>query len=305
MRLAIKWNEFSQSIDTFVTEGEGIIVRQKDIRTEQELENVKLEMKSFKTRCYEFLQNSFNDDSNEIAHEFFYSGNNHRPIIPGRARFFEQTRKEVFDDFNSKLNDLKYYKRVLAVSDAIVRPESVDIGNRANWITEQVLELILDKLYDLYDNNYHSVRFILHGNGIVPKRDSEEKELIRVLEEDGYIDAMFTRDPTARLTIEGKMHVEEKRKTFKENYDDIHLGKEEMDNRIDEIIEQLTKLGCGQQIIFEEIEELKTLYTTLNKKNWGQVVKGKLLDLALAKLVENDTISYIYHKLTDHVLRLP
>ena len=78
-----------------------------------------------------------------------------------------------------------------------------------------------------------------------------------------------------------------------------------MDERVDEILENLKKLGYGQEIIFDEIQELKELYGKLNKKNWGQVVKGKLVDLALAKLVENDTISYIYEKLTNHTLRLP
>ncbi|MCT4214977.1 hypothetical protein HZP46_05765 [Elizabethkingia anophelis] len=101
------------------------------------------------------------------------------------------------------------------------------------------------------------------------------------------------------------MHIEEKRKSYKEDYSDINSDKEEVSKKIDEIISQLTKLGYGQEIIFEELEELKALYTTLNKKNWGQIVKGKLIDLSIGKFVENETISYIYEALTDHKLRLP
>jgi hypothetical protein len=32
---------------------------------------------------------------------------------------------------------------------------------------------------------------------------------------------------------------------------------------------------------------------------------GKLIDLALSKTIENDTINYIYHKITDEILKLP
>ncbi|RXM39633.1 hypothetical protein BOQ62_10700 [Chryseobacterium sp. CH21] len=101
------------------------------------------------------------------------------------------------------------------------------------------------------------------------------------------------------------MYVEEKREATTENYDNISSNQQEINEKINEVLEHLKKLGYGQEIIFEEIEELKSLHTKLSKKNWGQVLKGKLLDLALSKLVENDTISYVYEHLTNNHLRLP
>jgi len=47
-----------------------------------------------------------------------------------------------------------------------------------------------------------------------------------------------------------------------------------------------------------------TCFNTLNNKNWSEVVKGKLIDLALGKLVENDTLKYIYKELTNQTLQL-
>ncbi|MNR37266.1 hypothetical protein D3C85_1552710 [compost metagenome] len=116
---------------------------------------------------------------------------------------------------------------------------------------------------------------------------------------------MQTRSVSASITISGKIYVEEKRKTYVEDYNSIDDSSTAINASIDEILSKLATLGYGQEIIFNEIEELKELYTKMSKKTFGQVVKGKLVDLALAKLVENDTLEYIFEKLTHHHLRLP
>lgn len=95
------------------------------------------------------------------------------------------------------------------------------------------------------------------------------------------------------------------RKKKKSNYEKINENQTEFENTIDEILSRLEKLGFGQQIIFDEIEELKNLHSQLNKKNLGQVLKGKLIDLALSKIIDNDTVSYIYNKITNETLMLP
>ncbi|MNR30924.1 hypothetical protein D3C85_1484020 [compost metagenome] len=58
-------------------------------------------------------------------------------------------------------------------------------------------------------------------------------------------------------------------------------------------------------MLFDEMQDMKQLYTKLNKKDFGQLVKGKLIDLVIGKMVENDTISYVYESLTHHKLQLP
>jgi len=49
----------------------------------------------------------------------------------------------------------------------------------------------------------------------------------------------------------------------------------------DDITASLDKLAQGQEIIFNEIEELKELLYVLNKKNWLEVLKGKATDKGL------------------------
>lgn len=304
MKLTIKWDDFSNQIDTFATEAKSISTIENTIQTEQEFEKVKTDIKDWSDRCYEFLKSSFDNERNEFASSFHYAKQD-RFHIGNQKKDFRQIKKEAFEDFNAKTSTLVYYKRILSISDAIIKPEIVELTNRNAYTTEQTLELILDKLYDLYDNSYHSISTILEGNGITQKRHGEDRELLKMLEDSGYVSAVHMRDSAGQLTLRGKLYIEEKRKSHKENYNDINKSQEEINERVDEIIEKLTKLGYGQEIIFDEIQELKELYTTLNKKNWGQVVKGKIVDLALSKLVENDTLSYIYEKLTDHTLRLP
>jgi hypothetical protein len=303
MKLSVKWEDFASQIDNFATEAKIISDTENSVQNELQLDTLKIDIKAWTTKCYEYLKSSFDSENNEFASSF-YSARRDRYSLGYQKSDFNQIKKEICEDFNEKVSTLLYYKRILSISDAIIKSDIVELTNRNNYTTEQTLELILEKLYDLFDNHYHSVTMILEGNGIALRRHGEDRELLKVLEENGYVSSLHSREVAGQLTISGKMYVEEKRKTYKENYNDINKSQEEIDRQIDEIIEKLTNLGYGQEIIFDEIQELKDLYSTLNKKNWGQIVKGKLVDLALAKLIEADTLSFIYEKLTNHTLRL-
>ncbi len=60
-------------------------------------------------------------------------------------------------------------------------------------------------------------------------------------------------------------------------------NKNEMDEKIDKLAEGILRNEMGAEIIFDELQELKELVSVLNKKNWEQVLKGKLFDLAANK----------------------
>jgi hypothetical protein len=85
---------------------------------------------------------------------------------------------------------------------------------------------------------------------------------------------------------------------FEPNIDDKFKIEEQVDlhNKLNQIEEQLKKLGYGQEVIFNEIEELKENFN-LGKKNWFQLVKGKLFDLAVSKVVEETIIKELYNEL--------
>jgi hypothetical protein len=80
--------------------------------------------------------------------------------------------------------------------------------------------------------------------------------------------------------------------------------KSELHNSLNEIKEKLTELGFGQQIIFDELDELKE-HLNLGKKNWFQLLKGKLFDLTVSKVLKETVIKEVYEKLSEGFKNLP
>ncbi|RXR33159.1 hypothetical protein EQG68_05870 [Flavobacterium piscinae] len=68
--------------------------------------------------------------------------------------------------------------------------------------------------------------------------------------------------------------------------------------KLNQIIEKLEKQGFGQQIIFDEIEELKNHFN-LGKKTWFQLLKGKLIDLTIENALEKTVVQEIYSNLSE------
>ncbi len=63
----------------------------------------------------------------------------------------------------------------------------------------------------------------------------------------------------------------------------------ELIQRLAKIEEMLVKNGHGQEIIFDEIEDLKKNFD-IGKKNWFQLLKGKLIEMGTEKILEKTVI---------------
>lgn len=297
--------------DTFKSDLEKLIseagqLHKTTVNTEDELTALKAATKDWTDRSLAVLQNSFNEPDNSYATDFRYA-NPSFYHISGTKKTLKQLVDKQKETIATKQKSLWDNLRILTVSDAIVAPDKIDKTQRERYTVDEKLSLLLDKLYELYDDYYYPVREILEGNAIKLKRYDDDRELAGMLENRGFVKLLggMGQGINAQLSAEGAMYVENNRRPIKENYEDIRQTPEELENKINEIIERLTVLGYGQEIIFDELQELKDLYTKLSKKTWGQVLKGKLIDLSLGKVVENDTIKYIYETLTDHQLQLP
>lgn len=72
----------------------------------------------------------------------------------------------------------------------------------------------------------------------------------------------------------------------------------ELHNKLNEILDKLEEQGFGQQIIFEEIEDLKNHFN-LGKKNWFQLLKGKVVDLTLKEVLKKTIVKEIYNTLSE------
>lgn len=147
-------------------------------------------------------------------------------------------------------------------------------------------------------NEYTDVTQIFIENDI-NITNTEAREIAKSLEEEGKIKYLGTHQAgMGRITTDGVAFLEEKENSHG-TFDSDNFTEEEKKKLIaalDELSERLTKIELGQQVIYDdvlkEIEELKDLMNTLNKKNWFQLFKGKLVDLGLGQLSEQ-TISMI------------
>lgn len=305
LKLIIPWTTFADRADKIAIEGRRIYDQEKQIKTEEDFEKVKLEIKGWVTETTAFLKDSFDKKENEYANSFYYARVNRYSLA--NVKMLNQRIKEEFDDLGAKLNNIWSAKRLLSVCDFIINSSLVDeLKQREKYTTQDKLSLLLNKLYDLYDDFYYPIKDILIGNGIKMKRYDEDRELAGVLEDNGYIQTTPSEDGlSAKLTATGAIHVEELRKSYKEDYSDIDKTSEELNDKIDQLVYDLRKLGLGQEIIYNEIEELKDLYTKVSKKTWGQALKGKLFDIGLSQALNKDTLQFIYEQLTNHTLRLP
>lgn len=152
---------------------------------------------------------------------------------------------------------------------------------------------ILSKLNSLFGDEIYSIERILEFNNI-KYRDNEPRELAEDLHRRGYIilNDIYGNSDKVKISVKGAAYIERRNKQNKG-----HKTKSELDKKIDNIIDHLTKLGHGQEIIFNEIDEMRELQYNLSKKTWSQLLKGKLLDLALKKIISTETATSVYEYL--------
>lgn len=304
IKLIITQEDFESKISNFIETGKSIQSKNHFQISHNEYIDLKKEGDYWMSQVKDFLKKSF-DNENNIFLQGFLASKPVSYIIQNIESDNSQNIRKYFEEINLKIRTLEYHIKLIKIADAIVNPEEEYILQRKKYSIQQKLDLILEKLYELGGDGYHFIDLILELNGIELSHRGEDREFANVLENQGYIDTIKGREISVKINMNGKMYVEDKKSIKEEHYDKISSDFNEISKRIDDVINYLTKLGFGQEIIFEELEELRELYTQLNKKNWGQLLKGKLMDLSLSKMVENDTISYIYNKITGNDLLLP
>lgn len=300
--LKIKWAEFTEEINSLQDGGNNLL--SSNPRGKGEEENFSNDYNLWREKVIGFFNKSFGQD-NEYSREFKYANKN-KFQFQGQKNNSQINLRELKQDLRNDIRYIDYNKKILSVSDLITSPSQVDLQLRANYTSEDILELILEKLYELYDDNTYAVLPILEGNGIKLKKRREEFDYVKLLENNGYVQSNnIGQVADAQLTMHGKLYFEEKRKTVKPNYQSISDDKETIELKLDELFKKLEKLGFGQQIIFDELDELRDLYSTLNKKNWGELLKGKIVDLGLSQVINADMMKLIYEHITNDILRIP
>ncbi|HAB27282.1 MAG TPA: hypothetical protein DCE27_05655, partial [Xanthomarina gelatinilytica] len=262
------------------------------------LNELKEEKQSWENDIISYVKASFDPEHTDFAYEFkAQQGYNF-----GMKLGVDQRVKNTIQTIKDEINGLDYYLKILSISDAIVRADDIDLEERKNLDTESILDLILSKLYELYnDGKYYSIKWILEGNGLKLSGRSEDWDYGRMLEDRGLIETMNGREVNAKLKLEGKYAIEQARKAQVPDYSKISDSDEELKELLKEILSEIKKSGYGQQIIFDEFDELRNDIPHLSKKSFGQLLKSKLGDLVAAKAFDKAIASDIFKQFTDQI----
>lgn len=299
MILQVKWEEFKSKLEEFQSEGNTLAGKYRVVKTEDSLSELKEEKKTWEKSVVNYVSKSFEPENMNFANEFKVQ----RGYSTGLKLGIGQKVKNEIQAFQDEINGLDYYLKMLFLADAIIRPDEIDLNERLNLDTEGILDLILSKLYDLYkDGKYHSINWILEGNGVKLNGRSEDWDYGRMLENRGFIECMNGRNVNAKLTLEGKYMIEQARKSKVTDYSKISSSDEELKQLIEQVLSEVKKLGYGQQIIFDEFDELRDDIPNLNKKSFGQLLKSKLYDLVAAKAFDKAVASEIFKEFTNQIL---
>lgn len=177
-----------------------------------------------------------------------------------------------------------------------------------------IVNRILEKQFPLYSNELVEAELIKSSNSNEIENEFECLLSIITYYNVGKVTDARNEDHGASVVKNGSTSKFRKEGGFEKllddlgttstNYDSINQSPEMLNSKIDEIILLLKKQGFGQEILFNELQELKDLYTKLNKKNWGQILKGKLVDLAVSQIINQETAKTIFKALTEQILHL-
>jgi len=247
---------------------------------------------------------SFNIERNRFAN-IYSSGVADKIQINGNL----QTRD--FDQIQTLINNKLYYKSraeiLLVISDVVVNPKILDLQRRNKYTIKEKSMLLLEKLFDAYPTGwYYSIDEIFKGNGVKLGRREEDFAIADILERDGLIEKNDFGRLEVRLTTAGAIELEELSAASTESdYENINKTKEELSKIIVELKDKLNELGFGNEIIYNELQEMKEIFPTLNKKTWGQLVKGKIVDMVVGKVLSADAAKFVYEHITGSALHIP
>jgi hypothetical protein len=314
-RLSIPFDQFEKALLNQIELGRNIL--KYHVGSENELKSWVKDINTWGRTTDKKIKTLFISVDNEIASMFYYSESK---IEFNRWDRFEETNmtltvrdiyRETYSYLEEKIRSLCDIIKYSPASDLIKYPDT-DILNRINMKVEEKKDLILSKLYQLNTGEYHNFKLLLSINGVALKYKEEQHELALNLKKGKYIDLKneYSDDIKVRITIDGVSYIEKKEK-IKPRKNNLKKSKDDYKSICDKIDDVISRLGkmelkndVGQEILFTEIEELKGLYLKLNKKNWKQMVLGKLADLSIDKVVENETVKFIYERLTGDELKL-
>jgi hypothetical protein len=147
------------------------------------------------------------------------------------------------------------------------------------------------------ENPLDSIKFI---TAILEKNEALYQEHLLECRDKENCDSVFEHEAVAyHLTKELKNYGQG------ELNEDIFTAEEkaESNSKLNEILAYLQTLRDGQEIIYDEIAELKELHF-LGKKNWKQLAVGKMTEVVASGVIEEATAQKLLEAITKDLPKL-
>lgn len=209
-------------------------------------------------------------------------------------------------EFNSELQGLigqgkEIYNRQVNNVEELGKAERD--GNNWGELTEEFLKHAFNNSMNEYKNEFERAGSFIGIEDVLSRRVDTNHPKYRL---DKFKEKLDAKLNNLNNLLSKLKYMPSEVESFSTSQTQENFSEEEkvkVNEKIDEVLAKLHELQVGQEVIFNEIEELRNLLI-LDKKNWKQVLKGKLVDLGLGKIIDTDTLEWIYKKLTDENLNL-
>lgn len=297
IKIKINSDLFYKRLKNQIEVGENIL--NQEISTPKVLEK---EMNEWEQQAIEFLKSNIINIPEKLITSIQYAKTESWITFGLLKKNFETNPSShieyLKEHLKKKIYEFQLTADYLAISEIVkgaTKPEITTI--------QEKISFVLQKLYELYNDNFYSISLIFDINGI-DYRENEPNEIAENLKNRGYgiQENNWPPNDLIKISVKGATYVERQIRTLENK--SKKKQELEINYKIDLVLSKLEKLGYGQQIIFEEIEELRGLSKKLNKKTWSQVIKGKVVDLALSELISRETATFIYESLVDDKFKL-
>lgn len=209
MELIIKWKAFRNEIQNFVNSANDLLFYERESLNQSETNNIENNVRLWIRSCEKYLKTSFNEANNELVISF-QAAKPYSSYLQSFKQDKSASLNNLLDELNTKKKTLEYYLELLSISDAIIQPKLIDVETRANYTRREMMDLVLDKLYHLYNQKYYPIQRIFAGNALKASKETVI-ELVAILEQKGYIQVINNRSLLVQLSIKGKKYIEDKR----------------------------------------------------------------------------------------------
>ena len=212
-----------------------------------------------------------------------------------------ERKKEV--DLTSKINDLT--KRMLStksLSTAQSYQRQIDTKSKELIrISKKVADFekkLADKRKDLSRNQGYLTKAI---DSETKKRQNQELNFLKEKERINRSELSNIRSINQEIQRQQNIFQDYQIPESELTDNDVEYSLKELSElhqRIDSVLDRLDKLGFGQEIIFEEIEELKGKSKKISKKDLKMMLIGKIVSFGMGK-IDTELAAQIFEEITN------